>query len=115
MQISEIMIIRDGGTIQFEISDDILVGKYRLQTPFLGEPRPLFHDEHKLDFGSAEEVAVARKLKVWLADNLTDELKQSLAELDDLKVWQNISAKLNKVVPYHRIRKVLHVLAARMP
>jgi hypothetical protein len=115
MQISGIMILRDGGTILFEISNDALAGKYRLQTPWAGKPEPLFHDERRLDFGSTKEVEVAAKLKAWFADNLTDELKQSLIELDNLKEWRNISPKLNKSVPYHRIRHVLHVLEARLP
>ena len=108
------MILRDGGTILFEISNNALEGKYRLQTPFAGKPEPLFRDERKLDFGSAEEVEVALKLKMWLIGNRTDELKQSLAELDNLKEWRNISAKLNKAVPYHRIKHVLQVLEARL-
>jgi hypothetical protein len=108
------MILRDGGTILFEISDDALAESYRLQTPFLGKPQPLFRGERRLEFGSAEEMEVASKLKTWLVDNLTDELGQSLAELDNLKEWRNISEKLNQAVPYHRIRNVLRVLEARL-
>ena len=107
------MILRDGGTILFEISNDTLAGKYRLQTPFGGKPEPLFHNEKKLELGSVEEIQMASKLKLWLADNLTDELKQSLAELDSLKVWRNISPKLLEAVPYHWIRHVLQVLEGR--
>jgi hypothetical protein len=115
MQISEIKILRDGGTILFEISNDALAGKYRLQTPLAGKPEPLFHNKHKLDFSSIEEIEVAAKLKAWLANILTHELEQSLAELDELKEWRNVSAKLSKAVPYHRIRNVLRVLEARLP
>lgn len=109
------MILRDGGTILFEISDDTLAGKYRLQTPLAGKPEPLFHDERKLDFCSAEEIEVAAKLKAWLANNLTEELKQGLTGLDDLKEWRNISAKLSKAIPYHQIRYVARVLETRLP
>jgi len=109
------MILRDGGTILFEISDDAMAGKYRLQTALLGKPQPLFHDERKLDFGSTEEAEIAAKLKTWLIQNLTDKLKHSLAELDNLKGWQNISAELDKAIPYHRIRHVLHIVEARLP
>ena len=113
MRISEIAILRDGGTILFKISDDTMAGKYQLQTPLKGKPEPLFHEEQKLDFGSAEEAKVAAKLKVWLGENLTNEIQQSLVELDDLKQWQNLPAKLFDAVPYHRIRHVLQVLEAR--
>jgi hypothetical protein len=113
MQVSQIMILRDGGTILFEISGDASAGKYRLQTPFLGKPEPLFHDERKLDFGSVEEIEVASKLKAWLADNLTGELKQSLAKLDSLKGWKNLPAKLGRAIPYHRIRYVVRILETR--
>jgi hypothetical protein len=107
------MIFRDGGTIVFEISGDPLEGKYRLQTPFLGKPEPLFRDERKLEFGSTEEIEVASKLKSWLAENLTAELKLSLAELDALQEWRNLSKKLSQAIPYHRIRYVLQKLESR--
>jgi len=107
------MIFRDGGTIVFEISGDPLEGKYRLQTPFAGKPEPLFRDERKLEFGSPEEIEVASKLKSWLTENLTTELRQSLAKLDALKIWKNLPAKLFRAVPYHRIRYVLQKLESR--
>ena|ERR1700722_13986982 len=113
MNISKIMILRDSGTILFEIFDDTLSGKYRLQTPFAGKPQPLFRDERKLNFGSAEERDVASRLKAWLVENITDEIKESLSELDSLKEWRNISQKLNEAIPYHRIRHVLKILESR--
>jgi hypothetical protein len=114
MRISNVMILRDGGTILFEISGDALGGDYRLQTPFSGKPQPLFRGERKLEFGSAEEMEVASKLKTWLGNNLTDELNQSLAELDDLKEWRNLPEKFSQAIPFHRIRNVLRVLEARL-
>jgi len=114
MHISEIMILRDGGTILFEISEDALAGKYRLQTPFRGKPEPLFRDEQKFEVGSTEELEVALKLETWLAENLDAELQQSLAELDSMGEWRNISSRLNRAVPYHRIRHVLRVLRMRV-
>lgn len=44
MQVGDIMILRDGGTITFTIVGGDLSGKYRLQTPLAGEPRLLFRD-----------------------------------------------------------------------
>ena len=107
------MLLRDGGTILFKISGDILAGKYRLQTPFAGKPEPLFRDERKLDFGSTEEEEVAIRLKGWLDKKLNESLKQRLLELDGLKEWRNIPWRLNCVVPYHRIRHVLNILETR--
>ena len=114
MVISQIDILRDGGTILFEIADDTSAGKYRLQTPFKGMPQPLFKNEQRLDFGSEEEAEVASKLKGWLAVNLTEELEQSLAELDQLKIWRNPSAESSNAIPFYRIRHVLQVLKSRL-
>ena len=113
MRVSQIMILRDGGTILFNISRDPLAGKYRLQTPFGGKPEPLFRDERKLDFGSTEEVEIARKLKELLGKQLNESRKRRLSELDELKEWRNIPWRLDRVVPYHRIRHVLHILETR--
>jgi hypothetical protein len=115
MQISNVMILRDGGTILFEIFDDALEGKYRLQTPFAGTPQPLFRDELKLEVGSVMESEIAAKLRLWLTEKLTPDLKQRIAELDELKVWRNISRRLEEAVPFHRIRWVLQVLESRPP
>ena len=114
MRISEIMILRDGGTVLFEISEDALKGKYRLQTPFHGAPEPLFRNEQKLQLGSNDELEVVQKLEAWLAENLDSDLEESLAELDAMGEWRNISSKLNRAVPYHRIRHVLGVLRMRV-
>jgi hypothetical protein len=108
------MIMRDGGTIVFEISGTQCAAKYRLQTPFAGKPEPLFRDEQKLNFGSAEEFEVANQLRGWLDQNLNESRRQHLAELDELKEWRNLPSSLSEVIPYHRIRDVLSVLESRL-
>lgn len=113
-QVTDIETIRDGGTILFRLSGTEADGSYRLQTPFLGTPRPLFKGERKLAFGSIEESSVAAVLTEWLDAAASEEVKSCLAELDSLSEWRNLPAHLVKVVPLHRIRTVVRELNQRL-
>jgi len=114
LRVTEIGILRDGGTITFRVLDDpALDGHYRLQTPFLGEPRPIFRDEKKLELGSAGETALATALERWLDAELTPERSSALAELDRLSAWKDLPQRLVEVVPFHRVRTVIRCLEAR--
>ena len=113
MRVGEIMVRRDGGTIVFTIDDCDIAGKYRLQTPFLGEPRPLFRDETRLRIGGRDEAAVAAGLRQWLSENTTADADEALARLDGLPEWRNLPDDLARVVPLHRIRSVVNLLEAR--
>jgi hypothetical protein len=115
MHVSQIEIFRDGGTIVFTISDDLLAGKFRLQTPFQGKPQPLFRDERKLEFGSAEEIQIAIKLNNWLHEKPDEISVERMAELDKLKEWRNLPSSLRAVIPYHRIRHVVRIIEERLP
>jgi hypothetical protein len=112
--VTDIIILRDGGTILFRIEDPpSLAGKYRLRTPFAGEPRPIFRDEAQLEFGSAEEAALSSALQGWLESRLTPAAGAALRELDELKEWRNLPSRLDEVVPLHRIRDVIRCLYGR--
>jgi hypothetical protein len=113
MEVTDIEVYRDGGTIIFKIVGPPADGAYRLQTPFKGEPRPLFRDERRLNFGSVEESQVLKALQAWLEGQLTAEMSEALDELDRLKGWRNLSEKLDEAVPFHRIRAVIQCLEAR--
>ena len=112
--LTNIHILRDGGTILFRIEDPPpLAGSYRLRTPFAGEPRPIFRDEVQLELASAEEAALSSALQRWLDAHLTPTAAAALRELDELKEWRNLPERLDRVVPLHRIRHVIHCLDAR--
>jgi hypothetical protein len=113
MSIVEVEVWRDGGTITFKLVDSPSSGYYRLQTPWRGEPRPLFREDQQLEFGSAEEANVLAALEIWFGDSLTPELSSSLDELDRLQIWLNLPERLSHAVSLHRIRTVIRCLQAR--
>src|SRR4051812_48163495 len=112
-KISEIEMFRDGGTIFFTLSGAPNAGRYRLQTPFRGEPRPLFVGDRQLEFGSTAERELIPQLEQWLDQSMTEERQEALRTLDALKTWHQLPAKLLDVVPLHRIRTVLQCLLKR--
>jgi hypothetical protein len=112
--VSDIAMIRDGGSIQFRVSNSDANGLYRLQTPLLGTPQPLFKDGSRLEFGSAEEMTVLAALRQWLAASLTKEVLAAMAELHKLPLWQNLPKRLLEVVPLHRVRLVIQRLEERL-
>ncbi|HEY6854207.1 MAG TPA: hypothetical protein VI139_08165 [Gemmatimonadales bacterium] len=113
MQIGEIMIWRDGGTISFTIDDGALAGRYRLRTPFAGEPRPLYRDDVALALGGPDEAALLDGLRAWWATAATDEAQRALTELDGMREWRSLREELTRVLPLHRIRDVIRCLEAR--
>jgi hypothetical protein len=112
-EVNDIDIHRDGGTIEFRVAGSDIDGLYRLQTPFLGVPEPLLKDGRRLDFGSADEVAVLNLLREWLARVSTAELHSALTDLNQLKDWRNRSPELDGAIPLHRIDTVVRKLSAR--
>jgi hypothetical protein len=114
MLVSDIMVWRDGGTITFVVSDGTTAGKYRLRTPFAGEPRVLFRDEVQLPCGGAAEKELALALRAWLDATLTKQVTAALKRLDSLHEWRNLPEDLAAVVPVHRIRTVTTCLEARI-
>lgn len=113
MHVGDIMIWRDGGTITFAINGCDLAGKYRLQTPLAGEPRPLFRDDALLRIGGPDEAAVLANLREWLSATATAEAHKALARLDGMREWRSLPDDLDRVVPLHRIRSVIRCLEAR--
>lgn len=114
MQIREIMIWRDGGTITFTIEESALAGRFRLRTPFAGEPRPLFRDDIELALGGSDEAALLTGLRDWWSTTATEASRRALTQLDSLKEWRNLPEELNRVVPLHRIREVIRCLEGRV-
>jgi hypothetical protein len=112
--VTDIEILRDGGTILFRVKDPpLLAGKYRLRTPFAGEPRPIFRGEVQLEFASAEEAELSNALQRWLDSQLSPPASAALDELDQLTEWRNLPDRLDDVVPLHRIRDVIRCLDGR--
>ena len=113
MRIVDIVTWRDGGTITFTIEASDLAGRYRLQTPFAGEPRPLFQNDSRLVFGGPEETALVMALGQWLSMTMTPESQRALPMLDCRAEWRNLPDDLRRAVPLHRIRTVIRCLQAR--
>jgi len=113
MTISDIQILRDGGTILFTLSRTRNAGCYRLQTPFLGEPRPIFVNDKQLELGSHAEHELITQLEGWLHQSMTEDRQKALRTLDALNEWRNLPGDLLDAVPLHRIRTVLECLAKR--
>jgi hypothetical protein len=111
--VSDIMIWRDGGTVTFTIEGGPLAGKYRLRTPFAGEPRVLFRDETPLTVGGPDEAALLAGLREWFSATETTNARDGLARLDGLHEWRNLPEELDRVVPLHRVRTVIACLEAR--
>jgi hypothetical protein len=111
VDITDIAICMDGGTVSFRVTGTDVDGPYRLQTPLLGTPQPLFKNERKLDFGSADEIAVLSVLREWLAQVATAELHPALVELNELKDRRNHSPGLGGTA--HLIDAVVKKLSAR--
>jgi len=113
MKISDIGMLRDGGTILFTLLGTHNSGRYRLQTPFRGEPRPIFVDDRQLEFGSRAEHELLTQLREWLNQSMTENKVKALHTLDMLKEWRNLPSHLLDAVPLHRIRTVLECLDKR--
>lgn len=119
IDISEIRIYRDGGTIEFTVDGGLsagvgpLVGVYRLDTPWRGDPRALFLNDRQLPFGGPEEAVLLTALSEWLSAKATPASRDALGRLDALDVWRNLDDDLARVVPLHRVRTVIRCLEAR--
>jgi hypothetical protein len=112
-EVTDIEIYRDGGTIEFRVLGSEADGYYRLQTPVLGTPEPLFRDGRRLEFGSAEEVAVLTVLQDWLAATATQEALAALSELEAIALWLNLPERLLEVVPLYHVRTVIQRMEKR--
>src|SRR5438874_2359002 len=104
IDVSEIEIYRDGGTIEFRLDGSEIDGFYRLQTPFRGVPEPLFRDGVRLDFGSKDEAAILLALECWLQTTVTPDVAAALADLMGLQEWRNLPARLSDVVAIRYIQ-----------
>jgi hypothetical protein len=113
IDVSEIEMYRDGGTIEFRVRGSDADGFYRLQTPFRGVPEPLFCNEVKLAFGSGEEGRVLAALDSWLKETITTADSAAVDELVATHLWLNLPDRLRKVVPFARIRRVVDKLRQR--
>jgi hypothetical protein len=112
MRVSNVQLWRDGGTITFTVEGSGSSGNYRLQTPFRGEPRPLFRDDRRLRFGGAEERTLLADLRAWLAQASPADV-EACQRLDALAEWRNLPPDLAAAIPLHRMKSVMTCLQAR--
>ena len=113
MKISNVEMLRDGGSIIFTIADSALAGTYRLQTPFRGEPRPIFRDHKQLVIGSIQEHELLKELRRWLSLQLDVKTAGALHELAQRDSWHNLDDRLRRALPCHRIQTVINCLETR--
>ena len=111
--VSDIMTWRDGGTVTFTIMEGSLAGKYRLRTPFAGEPRLLYRDETPLTVGGPDEAALLVGLREWFSATATTNDRDAVSRLEGLHELRNLPEELDRVVTLHRIRSVIACLEAR--
>ncbi len=114
VKISNVDVLRDGGTTIIIVVDDTKAGEYILPTPFVGEPRHLSWNGTQLAIGSPEEVEFLAKLKDWLNEHAADKLVESLHDLDRMKV-QHPPGSREKAFAYHRVLYVVDYLGHRLP
>jgi hypothetical protein len=113
MNVRDIEMRRDGGTISFTLDTGASVSSYRLRTPFAGDQRLLSCDESELVPGGDDEAVVLAGLRAWYAAQLGPQLVAALDRLDALPEWRNLPPDLVAAVPLHRIRTVIRCLEAR--
>jgi len=112
IDVSDVDMLRDGGTILFRLSGCEDDGAYRLETPFAGEPRILSRNGTKLQSGEIVERRVVHHLEQWLEPQLSPGVVHAPAELDRIPVWKNLPEHLVAIAPVQRIRAVVDYLAA---
>ena len=110
MQISRIDILRDGGTIIIQISDDPKAGIYKLPTPFLGEPRCIYWNHKPLVPGSLDEAEFLGKLKFWWDTEMTDVIRDALSVFDKQTRTRSLP---NQAYPFLYVRTVIEYLEKR--
>ena len=113
IELNDIMIQRDGGTITFTVAGNDLAGQYRLRTPLQGQPRPVFRGERELQLGGRDEAALLASLREWFSATASPDQQRALARLDEMREWRDLSDDLDRAVPLHRIRDVIRCLEAR--
>jgi hypothetical protein len=111
--VTDIEIWRDGGTLEFRISNSDVDGFYRLQATDFGVPEPLFKNGVQVEVGSAEECMVLSALQKWLTSVSTPDAVRALMELEKLKLWLNLPERLSEVVPILYVRSIVQRLGAR--
>ncbi len=113
MNISDIDIMRDGGTIIFTITDDGWITDYSLQSPFLGEPRPIFLGRKQLGFDSSEEKELLTTLKAWYATEVDETLAAAITELENPPFEFKRTEIHQQARPYFLIKTVIDCLSKR--
>ena len=113
MDITDIEVYRDGGTIEFCLSAHPLAGLFRLPPRWSDRPPNLLRDGKELAAASAEERQVLELLREWMLRTLTPDLAKSLSDLDSLREWRNLPPTLASAVPVHYIRTVIDYLSGR--
>ena len=77
MNITDIEIYRDGGSIEFFVERDGNKKRIWLETPFAGEPRALLIDSKKVDKGAGDIDVLCADIAEWWSG--LDENMQKLA------------------------------------
>jgi hypothetical protein len=106
MQIFDIEIYRDGGSLEFRIEKDGIVRHVWLETPLRGEPRALLIDARAISKGAPEVQQLLADINDWW-DKLPESTKLLVLETKKHKgPYFNPSAEISDALDLRRVLDV---------
>ena len=112
MHVKNIEMLRDGGSILFELQASKADGCYKLVSPLHANPRILMKGKKAIEIGSVEEQIVCKELSNWIEHVVTESIRSKLNNLKRIE-WRNLPDNLQKAIPYYRIEIVISELRQR--
>lgn len=106
MNITDIEIYRDGGSIEFFVERDGNKKRIWLETPFAGEPRALLIDSKKVNKGDGDIDVLCADIAEWWAR--LDEKTQELA-VDESSSEGTVKNLSETAIAASSLRRVLFV------
>lgn len=106
MNITDIEIYRDGGSIEFIVERDGQKKRIWLETPFAGEPRALLIDSKKVNKGDGDVDVLCADIAEWWA-GLDEEIqKLAVDEPSKEEVIVSLNEATRKALDLRRVRFV---------
>ena len=112
MNVKNIEMLRDGGSILFELQGSKADGYYKLESPLHANPRKLMKNARVIELGSDEEQIICQELLDWIGFVVTESIRSKLNKLKRIE-WRNLPDDLQEAIPYFRIESVIDVLIRR--
>jgi hypothetical protein len=112
MNVKNIEMLRDGGSILFELQGSKADGYFKLESPLHSKPRKLIKNARAIELGSDEEQIICQELINWIGFVVTDSIRSKMNKLKEIE-WRNLPDALQEAIPYFRIEAVINVLSQR--